>query len=67
MFYSTQAFLCKHLFNMEAATQSKKRHSYTREYKLSVVSWYYENQKNVSKAVLNFEVDGKQVRIWIAQ
>ena len=39
---------------------NQKRQSYTREFKLSVVS-------NVSKTSLEFKVDCKQVRTWVAK
>ena len=42
---------------------NQKRQSYTREFKLSVVSWYFKNGKNVSKTSLEF----KQVRTWVAK
>ena len=50
---------------MEKANQ--KRQSYTREFKLSVVSWYFKNRKNVSKTSLEFKVDRNQVRTWVAK
>ena len=46
---------------------NQKRQSYTREFKLSVVSWYFKNGKNVSKTSLEFKVDRKQVRTWVAK
>ena len=50
---------------MEKANQ--KRQSYTREFKLSVVSWNFKNGKNVSKTSLEFKVDRRQVRTWVAK
>ena len=50
---------------MEKTNQT--RQSYTREFKLSVVSWYFKNGKNVSKTSLEFKVDRKQVRTWVAK
>ena len=46
---------------------NQKRQSYTREFKLSVVLWYFKNGKNVSKTSLEFKVDRKQVRTWVAK
>ena len=46
---------------------NQKRQSYTREFKLSVVSWYFKNGKNISKTYLEFKVDRKQVRTWVAK
>ena len=46
---------------------NQKRQSCTREFKLSVVSWYFKNGKNVSKTSLEFKVDRKQVRTWVAK
>ena len=46
---------------------NQKRQSYTREFKLSVVSWYFKNGKNVSNTSLEFKVDRKQVRTWVAK
>ena len=62
-------FVFVHIFNMEAVAgpESKKHHSYSREFKLSLVSWYYRNGKNVSTISLNFTVDRKQIRTWVAQ
>ena len=50
---------------MEKANQ--KRQSCTREFKLSVVSWYFKNGKNVCKTSLEFKVDRKQVHTWVAK
>ena len=46
---------------------NQKRQSYTREFKLSVVSWYFKNGKIVSKTSLEVKVDRKQVRTWVAK
>ena len=45
----------------------QKRQSYTREFKLYFVSWYFKNGKNVFKTSLEFKVDRKQVRTWVAK
>ena len=46
---------------------NQKRQSYIRKFKLSVVSWYFKNGQNVSKTSLEFKVDRKQVRTWVAK
>ena len=43
----------------------KKRHSYTREFKLKVSDWYVNNGKNIEMAAQIFGVDRKQVRTWL--
>ena len=43
----------------------KKRHSYTREFKLKVSDWYMNNGKNIARTAQMFGVDRKQVRIWL--
>ena len=42
----------------------KKRHSYTREFKLKVSDWYMNNGKNIARTAQMFGVDRKQVRTW---
>ena len=45
-----------------------KRDNLILESLLSVVSWYFKkNGKNVSKTSLEFKVDRKQVRTWVAK
>ena len=46
--------------------QKQTRPSFTREFKLSVVEWYYNNNKNIFQATNKFRVDRKQMRNWIA-
>ena len=43
----------------------KKRHSYTREFKLKVSYWYMNNGKNMARTAQMFRVDRKQVRTWL--
>ena len=43
----------------------KKRHSYTREFKLKVSDWYMNNGKNIPRTAQMFGVDQKQVRTWL--
>ena len=43
----------------------KKRHSYTREFKLKVSDWYMNNGKNIARTAQMFGVDRKQVRTWL--
>ena len=40
----------------------KKRHSYTREFKLKVSDWYINNGKKIARTAQMFGVDRKQVR-----
>ena len=42
-----------------------KRQSYTREYKLNVVSWFYQNGKGVSVTARKFGIGRKLVRTWV--
>ena len=42
----------------------KKRHSYTREFKLKVSDWYMNNGKNIARTAQMFGIDQKQVRTW---
>ena len=41
------------------------RRSFTREFKLESVRWYYENGKNINKTSNHFTVDRKRIRDWI--
>ena len=42
----------------------KKRHSYTRKFKLKVSDWYINNGKKIARTAQMFGVDRKQVRTW---
>ena len=46
---------------------NQKRQSYTREFKLSVISWYFKNGKNVSKTSLELKGHHKQVCTFVAK
>ena len=41
------------------------RKSYSREFKLETVKWFYDNEKNMNRTSNKIEVDRKQVRNWI--
>ena len=43
----------------------KKRHSYTRKFKLKVSDWYTNNGENIAKTTQMFGVDRKQVKTWL--
>ena len=43
----------------------KKRHSYTREFKLKVSDWYMNNGKKIARTAQMFGADRKQVRTWL--
>ena len=43
----------------------KKRHSYTREFKLKVSDWYMNNVENITRTAQMFGVDRKQVKTWL--
>ena len=43
----------------------KKRHSYTREFKLKVSDWYMNNVKNITRTAQMFGADRKQVTTWL--
>ena len=43
----------------------KKRHSYTRKFKLKVSDRYMNNGKNIARRAQMFGVDRKQVRTWL--
>ena len=46
--------------------QKQTRLSFTREFKLSVVEWYCNNDKSISQTGNKFKVDRTQIRNWIA-
>ena len=47
---------------MEVKRNKLRRKSYAREFKLTVVTWFHENGKNVHQ---HFNLDTKQVRNWV--
>ena len=55
--------LCE--INKTEKQSKKKRHSYTREFKLKVSDWYMSNGKNIASTAQMFGVDRKQVRTWL--
>ena len=44
-----------------------KRKSYTREKKLEVVAWFFENGRNVSKTASHFSIHRKQISCWVKE
>ena len=44
--------------------QLKGDHSVSKEFKLEVTNWYFENRKN-NQTANNFQIDRKQVRNWL--
>ena len=41
------------------------RKAYSREFKLNVVSWFFNNGKKVNLTAGNFKIDKKQIRMWV--
>ena len=41
------------------------RRSFTKEFKLEVIRWHYDNDNNVNQTSNEFKVDRKQVRQWV--
>ena len=54
-----------YVLNKMEKQSKKKRHSYTREFKLKVSDWYMNNGKNIARTAQMFGVDRKQVRTWL--
>ena len=50
---------------MEVKRNKLRRKSYAREFKLTVVTWFHENGKNVHQTLQHFNLDRKQVRKWV--
>ena len=50
---------------MEVKRNKLRRKSYAREFKLTVVTWFHENGKNVHQTSQHFNLDRKQVRHWV--
>ena len=48
-----------------AETQKQSRLSFTCEFKLSMVEWYYDNNKNIIQAANKLKIDIKRVRNYI--
>ena len=40
------------------------RRSFSREFKLKAIHYYYDNRKNVNQTSNKFKVDTKQIRNW---
>ena len=47
--------------------QKQTRRSFTREFKLSVIECYYNNDNNILQTPSNFKGDRKQIRNWITE
>ena len=43
----------------------KVRKNYRREFKLKVIKWFYDNERNVARTAFQFEIDRKMVRRWV--
>ena len=41
------------------------RRTFTREFKLEVISWHFSNGKNINTTANKFEIYRKQIRNWI--
>ena len=41
------------------------RKAYSREFKLNVVTWFFNNGKKVNSTARNFKIDKKLVRMWV--
>ena len=50
---------------MEVKRNELRRKSYAREFKLTVVTWFHEDGKNVHQTSQHFNLDRKQVRSWV--
>ena len=50
---------------MEVKRNKLRRKSYAREFKLTGVTWFHENEKNVHQTLQHFNLDRKQVRNWV--
>ena len=66
--------MCTHVVNkmsisetviMEIKHNKLRRKSCAREFKLTVVTWFHENGKNVHQMSQHFNLDKKQVRNWL--
>ena len=56
------------LFKKDMENQSpkkKQRRSFSREYKLGVVDWYLENERNIAVTARRYGLARKQVRTWV--
>ena len=45
--------------------KKKQRRSFSREYKLGVVDWYLENERNIAVTARRYGLARKQVRTWV--
>ena len=43
----------------------KVRKNYRREFKLKVIKWFYDNERNVAGTAFQFEIDREMVRRWV--
>ena len=50
---------------MEVKRNKLRRKSYGREFKLTVVTWFHGNGKNIHQTSQHFNLDRKQVRHWV--
>ena len=49
----------------EVKRNKLRRKSYARKLKLTVVTWFHENGKNVHQTSQHFNLDRKHVRNWV--
>ena len=50
---------------LDGITQTRKRKSYSREEKLKVVKFYFDNEKNLYQTCKKFSLNSKNVLRWI--
>ena len=51
--------------NMEVKCNRLRRKLYARELKLTVVTWFHKNGKNVHQTLQHFDLGRNQVRNWV--
>ena len=55
-------FVMAELRAVSPPPEKKKRKSYSREFKLSVVKWVKDNNQTLASAYRHFQIDHKQIR-----
>lgn len=66
--FSNCLLLYESMASNEKNTNSERKSAkktYSREFKLNVVSWFFNNRKKVNLTARNFKIDKKQVRMWV--
>ena len=51
----------------QETTKNPTRKSYSREFKLRAVRWYYANGENKAQTARQWKVDRRRIREWIAK